>query len=406
MRPLANRFHVVLAASVVAFCALSAISQTSALGGIAGEVRDSTGAVVSGATVVVTNTGTGSSRTLQTDSAGHYAASFLQPGTYEVVAGGGTFGKVDRKNIPVTVGDAVTVDATLPNATVSTEVVVSSDPPLLDTEKVAANQVVSEALINNLPVNGRRFDNFVLATPNVVPDGSTGLISFRGISGIYNSNLVDGANNNQAFFSEARGRSIGAPYVYPVDAIKEFSAENAGYSAEFGQAAGGIINAVTKSGTNKFHGDVYELYRTPGYNAIDSFTKTKPVKVQHQFGVSVGGPVFRDKLFFHFTYDGYRKVTPITYVSGYTLTPGQTLNDLTGLCDQRTSNFLTRGTAIYPSVIPGISATQCGAAVTYLKSQQGAFPRNVNQNIYFPRLDYQLGSKTHLSASYLFQNFL
>ena len=409
MNPLAfAKRHLALAA--LAFLTLSAATipasaQNAALGNIAGIVRDNSGAVVPGATVVVTNPGTGASRTLTTDGEGHYAATFLQPGQYEVVLGGGTFGKVDRKGIAVTVGDTVTVDASLPNASVTTEVVVTSDAPLIDTDKVAVSQTVSETLVSNLPVNGRRFDNFVLLTPNVVPDGNTGLISFRGISGIYNSNLVDGANNNQAFFSEARGRSIGAPYVYPIDSIKEFSSENAGYSAEFGQAAGGIINAITKSGTNALHGDVYEYYRTPGYNAIDPLTKTKPVKVQHQFGGSIGGPIIKDKLFYHFTYDGYRKVTPITYLSAYN-TATQSLNDLNALCDQRTSGYLTRGASIYPSTIPGISPTQCSAAVTFLQTRQlGTFARNVKQDIFFPRLDYQLTSKTHLSASFLWENF-
>jgi hypothetical protein len=382
----------------------SVSAQSAALGAIAGTVRDFSGALVSGATVVVTDTLTGATHTVTTDSEGHYGLGFLQPGVYEILLGGGSFGKVDQKNVNVTVGDVRTVNATLPAASVSTDVVVTTDSPLLDTEKVAASQTISENLVSNLPVNGRRFDNFVLLTPNVVPDGNTGLISFRGISGIYNSNLVDGANNNQAFFSEARGRSIGAPYVYPVDAIKEFSSENAAYSAEFGQAAGGIINAITKSGGNGLHGDVYEYYRTPGYNAIDPQTKTKPVKVQHQFGVSIGGPIVKDKLFYHFTYDGYRKITPITYLSGYT-NATQSVNDFTALCDQRASGFLTRGAAVYPSTIPGISPTQCAAATAFLFTQLGAFPRNVKQDIFFPRLDYQLTSKTHLSASYLWENF-
>ena len=211
--------------SLAACCLLSsaaapsAIAQNAALGNISGIVRDPTGAVVANAPVLVTNSGTGASRTLATDSEGHYAATYLQPGQYEVVLGGGAFGKVDRKGVPVTVGSTVTVDADLPNASVTTDVLVTSDSPLIETDRVAVSQVVSETLVSNLPVNGRRFDNFVLLTPNVVPDGNTGLISFRGISGIYNSNLVDGANNNQAFFSEARGRSIGAPYVYPIDSI-------------------------------------------------------------------------------------------------------------------------------------------------------------------------------------------
>jgi hypothetical protein len=413
-----KRLLALASAAALLLCpAMPVLSQSAALGGISGIVRDGSGAVVPGAKVIVTNTDTSATQTLKTDDQGHYAVNFLQPGTYEVILGGGTFGKIDQKNVRVEVGQTVAVDAALPNASVSTDVVVTSEPPLLDTDKVAINQVVSENLINNLPVNGRRFDNFVLGTPNVAPDGSTGLISFRGISGLYNSNLVDGAHNDQAFFSEARGRSIGAPYVYPVDAIREFSSENAGYSAEFGQAAGGIINAVTKSGGNTFHGDVYEYYRTPGFNAGDRQTKTKPVKVQHQFGVSVGGPIIKDKLFFHFTYDGFRKVTPISYLSTYNGVANpvtgvaQSVNDLKGLCDQRTSGYLARGTVAspvyYPSTIPGISPTQCNAAVDFLTTKQlGSFPRNVKQDVYFPRLDYQFNSKTHLSASFLFENFI
>ena len=388
-------------------------AQNAALGSLAGIVRDSSGSLIPNANVTVINQGTGAKRTQQTDSEGHYAATFLQPGTYEIVVDGGAgFARLDRKNIPVPVGSTTSVDIALPPATVSTEVTVTSELPLLDTDRVAQSQVISQNLVENLPINSRRFDSFVLLTPNVVPDGTSGLISYRGISGIYNSNLVDGANNNQAFFSEARGRAIGAPYVYPVDAIAQFSTENAGYSAEFGQAAGGIINAITKSGTNKFHGDAYEYYRTPGYNAIDPQTKTKPVKVQHQFGISVGGPIIKDKLFFHFTYDGYRKVTPITYLSTYNgVVSGRTqnVNDLTALCDGRTTNYLTRGTAtapvIYPSTITGISSGQCSAAVAYINTQLGTFGRNVTQDVYFPRLDYQITGRTHLSASYLFQDY-
>ncbi len=401
---------VTLTACCLLFAAagVPSFSQNAALGNISGIVRDASGAVVPNATVVITNTGTGASRTITTDSEGHYAATFLQPGQYEVVLGGGAFGKVDRKGVPVTVGTTVTVDADLPNASVTTDVLVTSDAPLIETDRVASAQVVSEQLVSNLPVNGRRYDNFVLLTPNVVPDGNSGLISFRGVSGIYNSNLVDGANNNQAFFSEARGRSIGAPYVYPLDAIKEFSSENAGYSAEFGQAAGGVINAITKSGANATHGDVYEYYRTPGYNAVDPISKTKPIKVQHQFGVSVGGPIVKDKLFYHFTYDGYRKVTPITYLTTY-----GNLNDLAGFCDGRstpitrssTSNGVTT-TFTYPTTITNITPAQCTAAVSFLQTKQlGTFPRNVKQDIYFPRLDYQLTGKTHLSATFLFENF-
>jgi hypothetical protein len=391
-------------------------AQTSGAGNINGSVTDSSGAAVPNASVVVLNTDTDISRTITTNSDGTYTANFLQPGHYEVTLGGGGFGKIDRKNLVLTVGQVLTIDAALPPASVSTEVVVISETPLIDTDKTEVSQTVDQQLISNLPVNGRRWDNFVLATPNVAADGNTGLVSFRGISGLYNTNLVDGANNQQAFFSEARGRSIGAPYVYPLESIQEFQSSVSGYSAEQGQAAGGIVNAITKSGTNKFHGDVFEYYRAPGWNALDPLNKyngrltnnpfllSQPVKVQNQFGASVGGPIIKEKLFFHFTYDGYRKVNPITYLSTYNTTTTSVAN-LVHLCDNGTT-YVSDAGAIYPSTITGVTSAQCTQAVNFIQNKLlGSFARNVTQDIYFPRLDYQLNSKTHLSASFLFENF-
>lgn len=402
---------------------LPIVAQDAALGGINGIVRDNSGAIVPAATVVVTNSETGAVRKLVTDTQGHYSAEFLQPGRYEVILGGdGAFGKVDRKNIAVTVGAPTTVDASLPAASLSTEIVVTSDAPLLDTEKVEQSQVVDQNIVTNVPVNSRRFESFVLLTPNVVPDGNTGLIGYRGINGTYNQNIVDGANNNQQFFSEARGRAIGAPYVFPVDAIREFESSASGYSAELGGAAGGIINAITKSGSNHLHGDAYEYYRTPGYNALDPYNKyngrlqnnpfllTQPVKVQHEFGVSIGGAIIKDKFFYHFTYDGFRKVTPITYLSNYNSTSTSVAN-LIHLCDGGTVNVVettTSGgkttTTTFPTTIPGVAATSCAAAVAAVQANLGAFPRDLKQDVFFPRLDYQMG-RTHLSTEFLWQDF-
>ncbi len=395
-------------------------AQDAALGNIAGVVRDTTGAVIPNAPVVVTDKETGASRTVMTDSAGHYAATFLQPGHYQVVIGGGaSFGTVNNKDVAVTVGSTATIDVTLPASTITTDVNVSADENLLDTEKVETAQTVSQAIVANLPVNGRRFDNFVLLTSNVVPDGNTGLISYRGISGLYNTNLVDGANNQQAFFSEARGRSIGAPYVYPLDSIQEFQSSVTGYSAELGGAAGGIINAITKSGGNQFHGDAFEYYRTPGFNALDPLSKyngrlpgsttaafllSQPIKVQNQFGASVGGPIIKDKLFFHAVYDGYRRVNPITYLSSYN-TATTAIASLVHLCDGGVTNLNDNG-VIYPTTITNISPAQCAQTVNFFQTALlGQFARNTTQNIFFPRIDYQLTSKTHLSASYLFEDF-
>jgi hypothetical protein len=402
--------------ALLAICAASGSAQSAALGGIGGIVRDSTGAIVPGASVTITNTGTGATRTLTTNSEGHYEAGFLQPGTYEVVTGGGSFGKADRKNIPVTVGAPISIDFALPAASVSTDVTVTTDPPVLDTEKIEQSQVVDQAIVSNVPVNSRRFESFVLLTPNVVPDGVSGLISYRGINGTYNQNIIDGGNNNQAFFGEARGRAIGAPFVFPVDSIREFESSSSGYSAELGGAAGGIINAITKSGTNQIHGDVFEYYRTPGYNALDPINKyqgrlaggnpvllTQAVKVQHEFGGSIGGPIIKDKLFFHFSYDGYRKINPIFYVSSYNSTLTNVAN-LVHLCDGGTTN-LKDGTTVYPTTIPFVSLAGCQAGVAAIQAQDGTFNRNTKQDVFFPRLDYQLGSRTHLSAEFLWEDF-
>jgi hypothetical protein len=372
-----------------------ALAQTAATGTISGTITDASGAAVPNTTVVITNTDTGASRTVTTNNDGDYSSTFLQPGHYEIVAGGtGNFGKVTRKNLILTVGQTLSVDEKLPAASVSQDVTITDVSPLIDSEKTEISQTVDQQLVSNLPVNGRRWDNFVLLTTNVVPDGNSGLISYRGISGLYNTNLVDGANNQQAFFSEARGRAIGSPYVFSQDSIKEFASSASGYSAEFGQAAGGQVNAITKSGNNTLHGDLFYYLRYPTLNALDPFAKftgrssnqpfllTPTVRQQQQFGGSVGGPIIKDKLFYFFTYDGFRKVNPLLYTSSIT---ASTL-------------------ASYTCPTP-VSSTQCDAAKAYILSGQTAVSRNVTQDIFFPRLDYQLNGNNHISVNFNWQNY-
>ena len=134
-------------------------------------------------------------------------------------------------------------------AGVTESVTVTGESPLIDTRRTDVSNVVGEKAIQNLPINGRRWENFVLLGPGVTNDGNFGLVSYRGISGLYNNNTVDGADNNQAFFSEARGRTR-TSYSISQAAIKEFQVGISNFSAEFGRAAGGTVNAVTQSGTN------------------------------------------------------------------------------------------------------------------------------------------------------------
>ena len=265
-----------LAAFFLSFSVSRTLAQTTGAGSINGTVEDAAMAAIPGASVVITDIDTGVTHTFVTNASGLYTAPFLLPGHYKVDASAANFGKVEKTEVTLLVGQTLTVDITLKVSATATTVEVQADTQILDTQKTEVSQAVDSQLVQNLPVNARNWSDFVLLTPSVVPDGSSGLVSFHGISGLYNQNYVDGANNNQMLFSEARGRASGAPYVYSVDSIKEFQADVGNYSVEFGQAAGGQVNAITKSGTNNFHGDLFYFLRYPALNALDPLTKFQP----------------------------------------------------------------------------------------------------------------------------------
>ena len=215
-----SRKHLV-AFSLFVSC-FPAFSQTAGAGGITGTITDPSGSVVPAVEMTIRNTATGVMRTVNTNQAGIYSATFLQPGGYDVSAAKTGFARVDNKDLTVQVGQTLTLDFQLPLSTTSETVEVTGQAVLVDPAKTEQSQSVSETLVQNLPIVGRRWDNFVLLTPGVTTDG--GLVSYRGVSGLYNNNSVDGANNNQAFFSEARGRST-VPYTYSLDAIQRVSGQ-------------------------------------------------------------------------------------------------------------------------------------------------------------------------------------
>ena len=187
--------------------------------------------------------------------------------------------------------------------------------PIINTEQSDFSTNINQTTIANLPTNTRRWSTFALMTPGAAPDGNFGLVSFRGISGLLNNNTVDGGDNTQAFFAEERGRTRLA-YSVSADAVREFQVTTSNYSAEYGRAAGGVVNAVTKSGTNELHGSGFYFLRDNKWGASNPFqTQTvlvngvsttvplKPKDRRQQFGGTVGGPIEKDKLFFFFSYD-------------------------------------------------------------------------------------------------------
>src|SRR5215831_10481951 len=399
-------YCVLICLSVLAMMARPLYGQTAGAGTITGTVTDTSGAVVSGASVTVKNNDTGILHSYQTNEVGLYVAPFLQPGHYSIEVAAASFATVTAKNLNLLVGQTLTIDLKMTVASSTTTVEVSGETPILDVERTDVSQVVDQQLIQSLPVNARNWSDFVLLTPSVVQDGGSGLVSFHGISGLYNQNYVDGANNNQMLFSEARGRSSGAPFVYSLDSIKEFEALTSNYSAEFGQAAGGQVNAITKNGTDNLHGDLFYSLRYPTFNALDPISKwsalhnhgnpfllTQPVHQQQGFGGSVGGPIIKDKLFYFLTSDNFRRTGRALYYETNTVT-------------QTPTGTYTSTNVVSPTQCPAtITAAQCTSGIDFLLNLQGAPTRFAKETLVFPRIDYQLNPKNLLYANFNWADF-
>lgn len=298
---------------LLAGAAVRVHAQSAGTAEIRGTVTDPTGAVVPGTRVVVRNLDTGAERNLTTNDAGIYVAPLLQPGRYEVTVSKQGFTEAKSANLGLEVGQTLAMDFALSVQAAQQSVTVTSQAGLVETQKFDVSQTISQTYVENLPLNGRRWDNFVLLTPGVSEDGGFGGVSFRGVSSLYNNNTVDGADNNQAFFSEARGRTR-MPYGYSLDAIKEFNVETAAYNAEYGRAAGGVVNAITRSGTNDLHGDFFYFIRDSAFLAEDSHAKAlgrpKPAERRQQFGGSLGGALVKDKAFYFLNYDQQKRNFP------------------------------------------------------------------------------------------------
>jgi hypothetical protein len=385
------RLFVLSLLTLASFLGPQSAQAQTATGTIIGTVTDPKGLPASDVNVVVRNLDTETESAFPTNSAGIYVAPYLQPGNYQVTASKSGFETVVTKNVVVHVGERVTIDVALPLQSQQTSVEVTAEAPLLETDKTDHSQTVTQNQVEGLPIATRRWENFVLLTPAVTTDGTSGLSSFRGISGLYNGNSVDGANNTQAFFSEARGRAIIVTYVYSPDSIREFQVSSSNYSAEYGQAAGGTVNAVTRSGTNQLHGDLFYNLRYPDLNALDPVGKTKgiftqTVHQQNQFGASVGGAILPEKLFFFGTYDGFRKVNPILYTS--------------------TTSPTTINAFVCPTAVATGLPIDCSAAKTFINTDLlGAFARNLKQDVFLGKLDYELNHANHLSAVFNWQNW-
>ncbi|HYH01440.1 MAG TPA: carboxypeptidase regulatory-like domain-containing protein [Terriglobales bacterium] len=409
----ASRSYLLKTLLVLMICAtfaLTAFAQSTTDGAIAGTVTDQSKAVVMDAKVTVRSIDTNATSTATTDGQGKFRIIKLRPGTYSVTVESASFAPVTQPKVIVEVGAITNLELSLAVAGGKELLEVTADAPTVNTQQQDFNSNINQDSIANLPINGRRWSQYALLTPGATPDGNFGLISFRGISGLLNNNTVDGGDNNQAFFSEERGRTRAA-YVISQSSIREFQVNTSNYSAEYGRAAGAVVNSVTKSGTNAIHGEAFWYIRDNALGATNPFwvkpvrqadntfvnEKFKPQDRRQQFGGNIGGPLVKDKLFFFFNYDGQRRNFPGVGLPG---TPGVFFGPMT-TAEQTLLAQRMYGISTAPD------ATQLAAAkvvfdkyMGLLAAQTGETPRKGNQDIFFPKFDWRINDKHTFSASY------
>ncbi|MDQ3907639.1 MAG: TonB-dependent receptor [Acidobacteriota bacterium] len=309
-------------AALSLFATLSLAQSQATTGDIEGRVTDQQGAAVQNVTVTAKNQATGLEKTATSDAEGIYRVTFLPPGQYTVTTSGVSgFQATNLQNVTVTVGGKTPLDITLAVGGANIDVNVVSEAQVVETTRTSVATTINQRSIENLPINGRNFQDFATLSPGVVRDPRGGDLSVGGQRGTLNSLQVDGVDNNNTFFGQALGRGgVRPPYQFSEESVQEFQVNQNGFSAEFGRAGGAVINVVTKSGTNDFHGGAFEYFRDESLNSNDPVTKANearrgqpnkrpPFRI-NQFGGRLGGPIVRNKAFFFFTYDGQRSDIP------------------------------------------------------------------------------------------------
>ena len=381
---------------------LSALAQSTTEGAIGGTVYDPAGAVVPNATVVAHNNGTNVDTKATTDASGYYRVNQLPPAVYTVTVNSQGFSAYRAEKVVVSVGSLTDLSPRLGVAGAAETVSVTGETPAVNTTSADFAPTVDQVQIDQLPINGGRWSDFSLLTPGVVNNSSGfGLLSVRGMSELLNNNTVDGADNNQAFFSEERGRTR-AGYSTPRVAVQEFQVNTSNYSAEYGRAAGAVVNTVTRSGTNQFHGEGYFLDRDNDWGAVNPFnlvttqtapgvftpTIVNPKNWRKIWGGGIGGPILKDKLFFFFTYDQYRNNFP-----GIALESSPSAFFATPSASEISTLQTRLGLAT-----PAAAQTLYNNDLNALIGITGTVPRKGDQTIVLPKVDWVVNDKNHASV--------
>ncbi len=426
-------------------------AQTYTEGSIAGTVFDASGAVVANADILIHNDGTNAETHLTSDGSGFFKAPLLPAASYTVTVNAQGFAAFKEVGVIVEVSRTTEIDAHLAAASAAaTTVEVTAEAPILDFESPDISAVLSTHNIEDLPLNGERWSTLTLLTPAATADTSGfGLIAFRAISTLLNNVEIDGADDNQAYYSEERGRTREG-YSTSKFMIQEFQVNTGVYSAEFGRAAGGVINAISKSGTNDIHGVAFFSDRDNDWGAYNPFTTNtyntgtasapafttvpyKPVDWRKEWGFDAGGPIVKDKLFWFYGYNQYHRNFPGTakantpssfftlpdaalpagetcnytdVMSGGKIVAGRGYISSTGTAasttDQMACTLAVRlnaaGVGGYGSYAAGASAYS--TQLVNLLGDLGNVPRQGYEILNTPKIDWQVNGKHHVSVLY------
>jgi Carboxypeptidase regulatory-like domain/TonB dependent receptor-like, beta-barrel len=376
---------------------IGATAQSVVTGAITGTLTDASKAAMQTVDVLARNLDTKWEGSATTDDEGRFRVMGLHPGLYTIEVNARGFESLEVANVVVEVGRVTMVNISLDPAHAGVRPAASHIPGINTTSQDFSVNL-TQTWFNDLPNNGRRWSNFAILAPATTTDGPFGGVSFRGISSLLNNNSINGGDNNQAFLSNERGGTrIG--YGIGLASIREVHINVSNYSAEYGRAAGGVINAITKSGTNRFHGSPFFYdrdnkwgarnprgFQTVSINGAPNVVPLKPVDRRYQFGGALGGPLLENRLFFFGSYDQQRRTFPAV----------STTSDpaFFGTVDRGT----TGGGLKAPS--RALSDAQIDSTLTFINSLTGEVPRRGDQTIYTPKVDWHITSQHVLSATY------
>src|ERR1700686_2554575 len=432
MRSPLNGIRVLTVVGIALILSLPLFSQTTT-GRILGTVSDQSGASVSGATVVVTDVQRDTKRTVTSDASGNYAAPELQPGVYKVRAEAKGFKAVERVNILVEVAEDLRVDISLPTGQVSETVVVEAEIPLVNTTSATLGGTLSNKEINDLPLNGRNYENLLQLRPGVVryPGGGFSTTSTNGLRAEDNAYFIEGLFNSEPFSGQGiiNGAGIAgdSATILPIDAIQEFNVQE-NPPAEYGWKPGAIMNVGLKSGTNSLHGTAFAFGRDGAMDARNYFNVAPAAKTSRtleQFGGSFGGAIVKDKAFFFGAYEGQRynvgNSYSVTTPSMMSLPTPSTPNctSVSGDCGNSIPNaiadLVANGVPISAASQKISGCTVSGSSVTCagrgfpINNTQGpnivqGFPNAVGVDNALGKVDYSFNQQNSISGMYFYGN--